>query len=316
MQLFACTKHSTEPLSRPQLPPQLQVANYPAVEHGSSRTVDTKNTGLLEKVVPDLSGLDADVHPQVADQVLQFERQGKGRKIIAMSLFGDNPRYVDGAILNALLAKRDWPDWTLRIYYGEGVPLDAVATITSMGAEMVKVDLVQNARVSMYWRFFALEDRTATRILSRDADAQLTLRDRAAVSEWIDSGRFFHTLHDHPDHAVPILGGMWGAVNGFLHPRIISAWRKSKDQTNAVWGNDQDWLHSVVWPLVKQHTLDHSSFLCHVYGAAEWRGFPTKRLHEYDFVGNAYRPENRFVGMAVPAVCPDNCRRHSNWTSC
>jgi hypothetical protein len=54
---------------------------------------------------------------------------------------------------------------------------------------------VQNPRVSMYWRFFALADRTATRMISGDADAQLSLQDRAAGLESIQSCHKFHTMH-------------------------------------------------------------------------------------------------------------------------
>ena len=181
---------------------------------------------------------------------------------------------------------------------------------------MVRIDLAQGSRVSMYWRFFALEDRTATRMISRDADAQLSQRDRAAVDEWVQSGRLFHTLHDHDQHTVPILGGMWGAVNGLLNPRILQAWRQSQDQNKAVWGNDQHWLESVVWPLVKDHTLDHSSFHCRGFGAVEWRAFPAKRMHKYDFVGNAYTPNDKFQGTTIPTECPAECRKQPDWQSC
>jgi hypothetical protein len=276
----------------------------------------TSNNLSVAYVVPDLSNRTEGILLDVAEQVLAHERAGRGQKVIAMSLFGDNPRYVQGALHNAFLAQRDWPDWTLRFYYGDGVPEKDLHILRTLGADLVKVDLAQNPRVSMYWRFFALEDRTATRMISRDADAQLSLRDRAAVREWIDSGHFFHTMHDHDQHPVPVLGGMWGSVNGFINPQIMHAWRQSKDQSSAVWGNDQDWLAKVVWPLVKNNTLDHSSYFCNSFGAREWRGFPTQRLHPYDFVGNAYRPEDSFKGTTAPAVCPTQCRRQPDWTSC
>lgn len=274
------------------------------------------NSDGLEEIVPDLQQYSDTILPQVAEQVLEMERQGKGRKIIAMSVFGNNPRYVDSAILNAVLAKRDWHGWVLRIYYGEGVPQDAINTLISLGVEMVEIKTTQNARASTYWRFFALEDRTATRIISRDADAQLSQRDLAAVNEWVESGRYFHTLHDHNWHGAPVLAGMWGTVAGFLNPRIIQDWRQSNDDTKQVWTNDQAWLASVVWPKAKHYTLDHSSFLCGRYGAVEWRGFPTKRLHPKDFVGNVYAPDTNFTGGDAPLKCEARCRRKPEWDTC
>ena len=40
---------------------------------------------------------------------------------------------------------------------------------------------------------------------------RLTSREQAAVAEWISSNLSFHTMRDHPDHQVEIMGGMWGA---------------------------------------------------------------------------------------------------------
>jgi hypothetical protein len=81
-------------------------------------------------IVPDISDLTEDVMLDVAQQqVLAHERAGHGQKVIAMSLFGDNSRYVQGAMSNAVLAQRDWPDWTLRFLYGDGVPVHALRVV-------------------------------------------------------------------------------------------------------------------------------------------------------------------------------------------
>lgn len=211
-----------------------------------------------------------------------------------------------------MLARRDWPGWTLRMWHG-GVPAETIRILQSLGAETISMDAeVQTTtpRLCMFWRFRAALDETATRFIIRDADARLSPRDAAAVQEWVASGRLFHTMHDHPEHGVPILGGMWGAVSGFLPRNLLQDWIDSG-------ANDQGWLESVVWPLVRSETLDHSSFLCHRFGAAEWRGFPTQRAGVHDFVGNIFQSTNRWQGMSVPAVCPAACRRQPDiWESC
>jgi hypothetical protein len=235
-----------------------------------------------------------------------------------MSLFGNESRYVQGVIENAVLAARDWPGWTLRIYYGEGVPESVLQVARGLGAETVKIDAAaQSPRTCMYWRFFALEDRTATRVIVRDTDSRLTQRDFKAVQEWVESGRLFHTLHDHNAQQTAVPGGLWGAVSGFVNPAVIQAWRNSSDQQSAMWINDQYWLADVVWPLVKNETLDHSSFLCKQYGAAEWRGFPVQRRDRADFVGNQFMNRTAWQGeYLVPAECPAECRRKPEWTGC
>jgi hypothetical protein len=82
--------------------------------------------------VPDVHNYTADVLPEVAKAVLQLEQQGKGRKVIAVSLYGADTRYTQGAVENALLAKRDWQGWTYRVYFGAGVPADVLNAIKVM----------------------------------------------------------------------------------------------------------------------------------------------------------------------------------------
>ena len=57
------------------------------------------------------------------------------KKIISFSLWGDNTRYLFGAIQNIELAKIYYPDWICRFYINEFVcpkiiPVDVVLTTT------------------------------------------------------------------------------------------------------------------------------------------------------------------------------------------
>lgn len=288
--------------------------------------------GSPELVVPDLQHLAESTSPDTANKVLQLERQGKGRKVISMSLFGDDGRYTQGVIENAVLARRDWRGWTLRVYYGAGVPSDVLNIVTALGVELVSMadlNITQSRASSTVWRFLALTDRTATRIISRDADARLTNRDKAAVDEWVESGKYFHVMRDHVNHKKwPVLAGMFGAVNGLLHPRLVQAWF-GKNETSEVanapgaarakWWSDQVWLRDSVWPLVKVHTLSHASFGCGDWGEAQFTGYPTQRQDDYDVVGATYRPRELgrwMAGRGGNDTCPQKCRRQLEWTKC
>jgi len=44
------------------------------------------------------------------------------KKVISFSLWGDNQNYVIGAVLNADVAKEEWPDWICRFYIAPTVP--------------------------------------------------------------------------------------------------------------------------------------------------------------------------------------------------
>jgi hypothetical protein len=84
------------------------------------------------------------------------------------------------------------------------------------------------------------------------------------------------------------------------------------------YGGDQWWLAEKVLPLVKNNTLLHASWYCNLDQAAEWRAFPTQRINNRDFVGNVFRSENAFEGMTGQGdgSCPEECRRHKDWTAC
>lgn len=272
----------------------------------------------LEIVVPEWPRNSSSVtFPDIAAQVLAAERQGRGRKVIAMSLYGDNPRYTFGGLDNAVLAKRDWPGWTLRFYVGDGVPPEMLALYRTLGVELVHMTGNQRGIAGMFWRFFAVEDRTITRVLVRDIDSRLTNRDRAAVAEWIKSGRYFHTMRDNEWHKTVILGGIWGTVGGFINPAVLEAWRSQDDRAPRAYqkGDDQAWLATELWPHVREHNLMHASFHCTHYKTA-WRPFPTRRTGPTDFVGNVYAPRTHFTGRFMYDECPRECRKNVTWIYC
>ena len=48
--------------------------------------------------------------------------------------------------------------------------------------------------------------------VSRDLDTRFNAREAAAVKEWRENSHHsIHTMRDHPQHNVAILGGAWGA---------------------------------------------------------------------------------------------------------
>lgn len=270
-------------------------------------------TQIYEPVVPDFSSRKEPILPDVAQHVLSLERQGKGRKLIAMSLYGADARYTQNAIYNAMRARDDWPGWTLRVYYGKNsVPKQVVELIAALGAETVAAtDLRPDT--STFWRFFALEDRTVTRVIFRDADALLSVRDRAAVQEWMATEWPVHIMHDHQDHQATVLAGMWGVVTGYVNPVILKKFRTPANQSvaaeTAQYGADQAWLHNELWPLVRNATINHASFHCKRFGEAEWRPFPTLMSDNKSFVGQVYSAKSMYRGDHTAALCPEKCRQ-------
>jgi len=202
-------------------------------------------------------------------------------KVIAFSLWGDDPKYTIGAIRNAELAKEIFPDWICWFYCGEDVPEDIKKQLLDLDSEII--DMGGSGWNGMFWRFFAADQRKGSAMISRDTDSRLGLREGAAVDEWMQSDRDFHIMRDHPHHATEILGGMWGAKNGILEG--IKGWIGDYDtgDFHQKYQVDQNFLRDVVYPMVKHKTLVHDEFF-------EKRPFPSNappRTNNY-FVGQAY----------------------------
>jgi hypothetical protein len=135
-----------------------------------------------------------------------------GKKIISYSLWGNLPIYTIGAIRNAELAKEIYPDWICRFYIGDDVSDDIVSQLDDFdNTEVIIMEHKENDWQGMFWRFYAVNaNDDVDYVIFRDTDSRLSVREREAVKEWMDSGKYFHIMRDHPYHNEPIMGGMWG----------------------------------------------------------------------------------------------------------
>ncbi|MHC4391072.1 MAG: hypothetical protein ACYS22_07105, partial [Planctomycetota bacterium] len=135
-------------------------------------------------------------------------------RVIAFSLWGDKPRYTVGAVRNAELARTIYPGWICRFYVGSSVPEDTIRALEAFENADVRQLQEPGDWRGMLWRFLPASEPEVEVFLSRDADSRLGGRERAAVEEWLQSGKGVHVMRDHPEHGAPILGGMWGARRG------------------------------------------------------------------------------------------------------
>lgn len=252
--------------------------------------------------------------PEDARARLALEAAGQSKRIISMSLYGADPGYLNGAIDNAVLVRRDWQGWTLRVYYGDDVPESTLRVLRALDVELVPSSSAHGRdHAGLMWRYAVLQDPNVTRFIVRDADSRLTRRDRHAVNEWIDSGHLFHVVRDNPYHVTEIMGGIWVAVGGLIQPAMLYSFQSSTAETE--FNDDQVFLKRFVWPHVQAHALTHDSYLCQAgYKTAAWRPFPTQRLTPTDFVGNVYKSNTEYMGGALDRDCPVACRADPEWT--
>ena len=98
-------------------------------------------------------------------------------------------------------------------------------------------------------------------------------------------------------------------IFSFVKDKMIS--KKFNPNSNSPKGFDQIFLTTVVYKIISNKSLEHDSYLCHLFPNS--KPFPSKRKGNC-FVGG--------IGMcnetALFYPCPKECRpkNHLNWTYC
>ena len=199
-------------------------------------------------------------------------------KIISFSLWGQNPKYLTGAIRNAVLAKQIYPDWVCRFYVGQSVPGQTIMQLENHD----NVQVVQREEFGdwrgMFWRFLPASEPSVEVMISRDADSRLSYREKLAVDEWLKSDKKMHIMRDHPHHGYPILGGMWGAKAGAIKnmKNLIDNYAQED-----VYGTDYKFFAELIFPnLAPNQVMTHDEF----FGG---QPFPSQRKG-LEFVGQVF----------------------------
>ena len=211
-------------------------------------------------------------------------------KLITFSLWGYDLKYLRGAIKNAELAKEIYPGWLCRFYVGSNTPFGIVHQLNKFDHVQIVQKKIGDWR-GMFWRFEPASEEGVEAMISRDADSRLSLREKAAVDEWLASDKGFHIMRDHPHHRFPVLGGMWGAKAGTIPnmKELIDNW----DQKNA-YGTDYEFFAGCIMPLIVENTLTHDEF----FGG---QPFPMPR-DKYEFVGQVFDENENTVQEHIEAL--------------
>lgn len=203
------------------------------------------------------------------------------KRYIAFSLYGSDPLYSLGMVENIKVAPEVYPGWTVVVHASPASARNLQDRIKD-GYEL-ELHPESNGHQGMFWRFKTASKPDAEYTIFRDADSRLNVREKAAVDEWIASGKAGHVMRDHPHHANwPMLGGMWGLKGGAipLLPKLMSTWEAG---TQKLW--DMQFLGMVVWPLIIDDMVHHASV-------------PTP--HPFARPFPSHPPYKGFVGEIIP----------------
>lgn len=145
------------------------------------------------------------------------------KKIISYSLYNKTLKDNLGMVINALLAPKVFPSWTVRVYVdGSEVPCIRKLLETFDHVEIVEMPPGTGSE-RMLWRFLAasseIEKDYKSIMISADADSYLSVRQKACIDAWLASDKnfwkgIFHCYHTDPK--VKIMGGLWACRNSIL----------------------------------------------------------------------------------------------------
>ena len=185
-----------------------------------------------------------------------LQRKAELTSVISFSLWGDQPRYLRGAIDNAQASAYLYPDWQIRFYVDESVPKALLDILLSYGANIIQQPMEQSTRQKLAWRFLVANDAQVGRFLVRDVDSVLSLRERVAVEQWINSTQWFHLMRDWWTHTDLILAGMWGGIAGVL-PDVSAMLQGYVSNSMETPNIDQWFLRDELWRYIKSSCYIH-----------------------------------------------------------
>ena len=188
--------------------------------------------------------------------------------LIAYSVYGEDDKYLVGALRNAELRREyDILGKVTQVFVlGNDVPLWVAAGLERRGAEVLRGGLWTDHPVLARQ---TVADLPCDAFFIRDVDSRPGPREVHAMAAWMRSSEPFHIMRDHPYHFNPIMAGMWGGIPRMFqdpHPKMIDriiAWKENNPRPplGHHYGYDQRFVAESLWPLMQQHgVLQHDSF--------------------------------------------------------
>ena len=178
-----------------------------------------------------------------------------------------------------------YPDWQMVVYYDNTVPLDTIEKLESNGVETIQMS---EEIFGCFWRFLISDRPDCDYAVFRDTDSRISIREKIAVDEWIESKKSVHIMRDHPYHGIPagndrlgILAGMWG-IKGNVIPITDMISKFIKDKKN-VYGIDQTFLKNI-FIIFENDSLTHDEFFYQLPfpNKRETHRFIGERIDEFD----------------------------------
>ena len=149
------------------------------------------------------------------------------KRIIVFALWGNMRIYCIGAIKNAILAKKYFPEWICRYYYDNTVPEIIIDFLKSLdNTELVFIEKQSGSngwktpgQFGSLWRYSVFNDDDVEIWLSRDTDSRISPYEKKYIDEFINSDKIIHSFRDEKEPLIR--AGMVSFKNYSINNAII-----------------------------------------------------------------------------------------------
>ena len=198
-------------------------------------------------------------------------------KVFSFCLYGPpNPRYYPIPMLqNIELIKTHFPEWKVYLYIAPDVDEGFLSQV-SMYSNVVLRPTGKTGSINMIERFFAIDEPDVEIMMVRDADSRIHWKDRWAIRDFLSKPGFLvHTIRDHVEHSIRIMGGLWGMrkISGFTVRTQYELFVKNPIDCGC--GVDQSFLNTYIYSYVRNVLLVH---------VGEGKTFSNEHIVKFPFV--------------------------------
>lgn len=230
-------------------------------------------------------------------------------KFIAFSLWGGDPKYLEGAVENARLIPAHYPGSRALFLVGTCVPKETIAELTRLGSVVRRG--FDGIECPIMWRHVAHELLPLDITLVRDTDSRANARAAKAVEEWVASGKGLHVMRDFPHHRAGIMGGMYGVRRPFklnIYKTFMPWWDLNRSRFPSPFsrGIDSTFFREEIWsPELASNSVQHDSYFRDLFPGSV--PFPTEAPRNGQFVGEIFEngcpiTEHRYMSLGARAL--------------
>jgi hypothetical protein len=175
--------------------------------------------------------------------------------VFSFTLYGSNPKYVQGMIENVNRIHTEFPTWYIYIYYFD-IPAWAETLLrSSPNVKMIPAEF-HDIRARME-RYYPIDDPDVTVMIVRDSDSRVHERDVWCIRQFIESDKVLHIVRDHPHHNWRIMSGLWGLKKAGVPFKFRDTVHDYIRSHTIKWCSDMDFLGDTVHPLLANRSLVH-----------------------------------------------------------